>query len=105
MIKLPWNRNFLPQNSHECTASVDCACFGGVDAERGVVRIVRASSFVPSIACFSGGVKLCGRELFVNGVGGNCDGDGLANDGDCCLRGLGELAVAKLFPGLVVPAN
>lgn len=84
---------------------MDCDSFGGVDAERGVVIMVRASSLWPSDVCFSGGVKLCGRELFVNGVGGSCDGDGLANDGDGCFRGLGELAFTKLFPGLVVPAN
>jgi hypothetical protein len=55
---------------------------------------------------FSGGVKLCGRELFVNGVGGNCDGDGLAKFGECCFLGLGELGVTPTFAlGLVVPAN
>lgn len=94
----------MPQNSHAYPPSVDSASFGGVDAERGVVSIVRVSSLCASVVCFSGGVKLCGLELFVNGVGGNCDGDGLANDGDC-LRGLGELAPTKLPPGLVVPAN
>lgn len=82
--------------------SFDCSCFGGVEADRGVVVI--ASSAATSV-CFSGGVRLCGRELFVNGVGGNCDGDGLANGGDCCLRGLGELVLPVDAPGLVVPAS
>lgn len=98
----------MPQKSQAYwPPSPDCVSFGGVDADRGVVMIVRASSAFISVAvCFSGGVKLCGRELFVSGVGGNCDGDGLANEGDgCCLRGLGELALTKLSPGLVVAAN
>lgn len=92
----------MPQKSHACTASDDC--FGGVDADRGVVVIVRASSFAMSV-CFSGGVRLCGRELLVNGVGGSCDGDGLAKGGDCCLRGLGELELPTPPLGLVVPAS
>lgn len=110
-----------------CTACVD-AIFGGVDAERGVVLVVvRFSSALPSIVVsppgvgmsaaraaalaaaaplILGGVILCGRELLVTGVGGNCaDGDGLANGGDCCLRELGELVVPALPPGLVVPAS
>jgi hypothetical protein len=44
--------------------------FGGVDAERGVAVMDMPFSDVISL-CFSGGVKLCGRELFVNGVGGS----------------------------------
>lgn len=59
----------------------------------------------PSSVCFSGGVKLCGLELFVRGVGGSWDGEGLAKQGECCLRGLGELEVFWLVPGLVVPAS
>jgi hypothetical protein len=86
---------------------VECDDFGGVDAERGVEVITLLLSFVDvNSLFFSGGVKLCGRELFVIGVGGNCDGDGLAKFGECCLRGLGELGLTPtLAPGLVVPAN
>lgn len=78
---------------------------GGVDAERGVAVIAPPFSIVNSLRwCFSGGVRLCGRELFVMGVGGNCEGDGLAKFGECCLRGDGELGVTPSF-GFVVPAN
>lgn len=49
--------------------SEHCEDFGGVDAERGVTVMVPFSDVIS--LCFSGGVKLCGRELFVNGVGGN----------------------------------
>lgn len=78
---------------------------GGVEAERGVTVMLPFSDVIS--LCFSGGVKLCGRELLVNGVGGSCDGDGLVKLGECCLRGTGELGVAPapLAPGLVVPAN
>lgn len=103
---------------------------GGVDADRGVVAMT--CMLVPPVVvslpqCLSVGVKLCGRELLVIGVGGSCDGEGLAKGGDCCLRGLGELelplvtddgAVTLLLlllwlllllfvtaPGLVVPAS
>lgn len=85
-------------------SACDCDDFGGVDAERGVTTMLPFSDVI-SFVCFSGGVKLCGRELLVIGVGGSCDGDGLAKCGECCLRGLGEFGVAPAAPGLVVPAN
>lgn len=85
--------------------SAHCDDFGGVEAERGVTVMMPFSDFRSLF--FSGGVKLCGRELLVSGVGGSCDGDGEAKFGECCLRGKGDdgVALAPLAPGLVVPAN
>lgn len=66
----------------------------------------------------SGGVRLCGRELFWIGVAGFVRVGEQPGNGElfCCLRGLGEAAADAATaeplelpiaapPGLVVPAN
>lgn len=106
-MRLLWNLKRFSQNSHAWYVSAHCEDFGGVDADRGVTVILPPPFSEVISWCFSGGVRLCGRELLVSGVGGSCDGDGLAKLGECCLRGLGELGGAPtvLAPGLVVPAS
>jgi hypothetical protein len=89
----------LEPETHSCEDDL-----GGVDAERGVAVIAPFSLVSSLLQCFSGGVRLCGRELFVIGVGGSCEGDGLAKFGECCLRGDGELGVIPSTE-LFVPAN
>ena len=80
--------------------------FGGVEADLGVTVMEPLSPGKSMLPVFSGGVILCGRELLVKGVGGSCDGDGLANEGECGFLGLGEFEPApRPVPGLVVPAS
>lgn len=107
---------------------------GGVDAEGGVGAVLAITVFSSALGvlpllpvdmslrlcelCFeSGGVRLCGRELFWIGVAGFIWVGEQPGNGEvfCCLRGLGEAAAAATTapaelpitapPGLVVPAN